>query len=497
MSRFDSRRLVFSIAIACSVLLGILPCTAANVPPNGAITNPAPEGYYVDYSDADQIKPLQIPDWGFDDDAFTHGNTVYDVSSAGEFYTALSAASSSGGIIQIAAGSYTLDSKAVIPSNIIIQGAGVDQTTLVFGSGISADTSGLEAKYQTNIVLRDLTVDANDTSFIAISIRMCNNVLIERLVCRDGGRLGIRLPSTTKWTVRYVETYNHAQLHGLAASVETADADPGTEWPSYFSVYSSKMYNCGDHGLDLHAEYGEVAGCHIYGNVYGQSKQPDSVEVYLHNILYGDGSNYATRTYGTKRATSSMVYYYDIKYGGGYTRAAHIGGENNGEAPGQSFWSYNTYGSGSKLSVSNGTVYIDPASSAEAGTSGTTAAPQAMIDAINALRNTQGELPAIDSFTASPTSITAGQSATLSWSTANATSVDINHGVGTELPSEASTSVSPITTTTYTLTATGPGGTNTATVTVEVGSSAQSLAAANKDGTQSSVGCFISTLLGE
>ena len=72
--------------------------------------------------------------------------------------------------------------------------------------------------------------------------------------------------------------------------------------------------------------------------------------------------------------------------------------------------------------------------------------------------------------TGSPTTVAAGQSATLSWTTANATSAQIDNGVGTVTPVAAgSITVTPAQTTTYTITATGfdaAKGTATATVTV-------------------------------
>jgi phospholipase C len=70
-------------------------------------------------------------------------------------------------------------------------------------------------------------------------------------------------------------------------------------------------------------------------------------------------------------------------------------------------------------------------------------------------------------FTASPTSIGANGSSTLSWKTTNATSVSISGGIGTVALSGTKT-VSPTATTTYTLTAKGAGGTKTATAKVTV-----------------------------
>jgi hypothetical protein len=80
---------------------------------------------------------------------------------------------------------------------------------------------------------------------------------------------------------------------------------------------------------------------------------------------------------------------------------------------------------------------------------------------------TQGNPVAINSFTASPTSITAGQSVLLTpWFT-NATSASIDNGVGTVVSGAAYTQT-PSATTTYTLTAYGAGGPVSRSVTVTV-----------------------------
>lgn len=75
-------------------------------------------------------------------------------------------------------------------------------------------------------------------------------------------------------------------------------------------------------------------------------------------------------------------------------------------------------------------------------------------------------LPTI-TFTALPSSITMGQSGTLTWSTTNATSVTIDHGIGAQ-PTAGSLAIMPSVTTTYTLTAVGSGGTATAARTITV-----------------------------
>ena len=74
--------------------------------------------------------------------------------------------------------------------------------------------------------------------------------------------------------------------------------------------------------------------------------------------------------------------------------------------------------------------------------------------------------PVINSFTADSPTVAPGQTTTLRWSVANATSISIDHGVGAV--GGTSVAVTPTDTTTYTLTATGAGGTTTAATTVTV-----------------------------
>jgi phospholipase C len=78
-----------------------------------------------------------------------------------------------------------------------------------------------------------------------------------------------------------------------------------------------------------------------------------------------------------------------------------------------------------------------------------------------------GPAPAFTTLTATPSSIAAGQSSTLQWSTSNAQYVTIS-GISQQFQPSDQVSVSPTTTTNYTATATGPSGTATQTVAVKV-----------------------------
>jgi hypothetical protein len=104
------------------------------------------------------------------------------------------------------------------------------------------------------------------------------------------------------------------------------------------------------------------------------------------------------------------------------------------------------------------TVYTLTATNA-AGTIVTATAQVAVTGALPS--PTPTALPVVNSFTASPPSITFGNSATLSWNVSNATSVTIDPGVGT-FASSGNALILPVATTTYTLTASNAAGSTTA-----------------------------------
>lgn len=122
-----------------------------------------------------------------------------------------------------------------------------------------------------------------------------------------------------------------------------------------------------------------------------------------------------------------------------------------------------TINNGIGVVASSGSMPVSPSSTTEY----TLTATSVNGTATSAATVTVHANPPTAKLTAAPTSITVGNSSTLTWSTTNATSVSIDNGIGTVADS-GSTTVSPATTTTYTLTATGSGGTVTATATVTV-----------------------------
>lgn len=84
-------------------------------------------------------------------------------------------------------------------------------------------------------------------------------------------------------------------------------------------------------------------------------------------------------------------------------------------------------------------------------------------------------IPVINYFTASPSSVYAGEQSVLNWNVSNATSIAVDNGVGT-VTGSGNTWVFPATTTTYTMTATNQSGWATKSVTVFVSGSQSSFA---------------------
>jgi hypothetical protein len=113
-------------------------------------------------------------------------------------------------------------------------------------------------------------------------------------------------------------------------------------------------------------------------------------------------------------------------------------------------------------------VYHTSASVVPRPPAGCTAVPGLTgIDGVACAIPALGPVPPTATMTASPTSMTTGQTATLTWSTTSATSVTINQGIGS-VAASGTRNVTPTATTTYTLTATNANGSSTAAATVTI-----------------------------
>ena len=95
--------------------------------------------------------------------------------------------------------------------------------------------------------------------------------------------------------------------------------------------------------------------------------------------------------------------------------------------------------------------------------------------------------PPVCKLTAEPAAIDQGNSITLSWTSQNATDVNIDPTLGKQL-TEGSTTASPNESTTYILTATGPGGSSTCTARVTVNAGAPPTPSMSEENIQGTAG---------
>lgn len=263
--------------------------------------NSAPEGQFVDLRDQSH-HPL-VTSYGFSISRFEAqvSDKVYLVSrlTAAEIQNALDRASAQGGgIVRLPAGVGRIDRQIDVPSDVQLRGAGRDKTTLVY----TASTGNiLRINNQRNIVIRDITINANRHSRLGVSVTNAENLLFERLQVQNTARescLGFRYAE--QFTVRYCILKNSPR-HGIAikdcyedegVSAGTSDlcsaqynkhkGEYGGAWTKNFTVYSNDVSACGVHGINNHGLDSEVCGNYVHNSNFG-GKMFDGRNIEFHH----------------------------------------------------------------------------------------------------------------------------------------------------------------------------------------------------------------------
>jgi len=368
----------------------------ADLPFNGPIRNPVEEGKYTDPTDGDSTKNLQFPQWGFvlDDFLGVLPTRSITASTTNEIYDGVAELKAQGGgTLTIAPGTYTMNttvnarSGTLYDARVIIQGSGVGATVLKAGNIPDASSLLHYGKAQ-NVVIRDMTLDANGRVIHLINIGKGLNFLAERLNV-IGGRTGIYMEGVARATVRFCEVSGQYMYHGISAG-DGDNSLNGAPLPTLVSVYSNYVHsapNTNEYGIDLHVDSGEVCGNHVKDRDK-PSKCPDGNEIYWHNNFFeGGNSEGGTRFYAIDQGNGFTCYFYDNHYKDHTGRGAHINEKPAGRPLVTMFYSYNTFTNITNVLVrNNGTVFVDPASTVEAGEAGVTTAPDEMLTRINDLR---------------------------------------------------------------------------------------------------------------
>lgn len=281
--------------------------TAADTLPENPLrgmpgNNACPEGQFWDLSNASApvCRSLDVPEFGFDMDRFVtevDTSTVIAAECSEESIEAALSQVAGGGIVRIPA--CTVEAGRInIPNGIILEGSGIDQT-IITGGGCSPDDSPkriLFANEVSNVVVRDMTLDAQGQNCSMLSVELSDNVLIERVAVRNGPTSAITFRRGVRnLTVRYSEMANHAEYHGLnskdCSTGSTAADCPEPNWSRNYAVYSNVMYGNALHGMNIHALEGEVAGNLSFGNGYG-GKLYDGQCLWVHHNQFASNDGW-------------------------------------------------------------------------------------------------------------------------------------------------------------------------------------------------------------
>lgn len=272
---------------------------AGALPPNMGISNPCAEGQFRDLSN-NVCLGLDRPDYGFAVERFMAGFDVSNVIAAGCSEDALEdalAQAGAGGTVQLPACTFSVG-RVDLPSGVMIQGSGIGQT-IVSGRGCSETDSAktiFDLTGRSNVVFRDMTLDAGGQNCVMLSVENSDNVLVERVEVKNSQRTGLKFRrGVNNITIRYANIFENGEFHG----VDSKDCKTGADlsscgrdlWSAKYAVYSNVLRGHGTHGLNIHAIRGEIAGNLSYANGYG-GKLYDGQCLWVHHNLISNNDNW-------------------------------------------------------------------------------------------------------------------------------------------------------------------------------------------------------------
>lgn len=300
--------------------------TDPGLPLNLELTNPCPEGQFRDLS-TNTCHLLDRTDYGFSISTFLSGFDAENVVQANCSESSLQAALAQvgdGGIVQLPACTFSIG-RINVPSNVLIQGGGIGQT-IINGSGCpEADSAKtiFNVSGRSNLVFRDMTLDAAGQNCVMLSVENSDNVLVERVKLQNSERTGMKFRrGVNNITIRYSDILENGEFHG----VDSKDCKTGAElsecprdlWSAKYAVYSNVLRGHSTHGLNIHAIQGEIAGNLSYSNGYG-GKLYDGQCLWVHHNLISNNDNWGlfiAPTLDIDERVSRDLYFYKNTFSG-------------------------------------------------------------------------------------------------------------------------------------------------------------------------------------
>lgn len=287
--------------------------------------NPCAEGEFLDLR-ASVCRKLDRPDLGFDAVRFEAGQDTSRVIQSACDETAFEdalAAAQGGGTVQLPACTMEVG-RVNIPSQVVIEGAGVGQTILRGGGCVNASPKRiLLVQNQADVVIRNLSMDAGGANCVMLEVERSTNVLIERIEIYNSTEVGMRFKNGVRnITIRYADIYGNGEFHGIGSkdcpSGATLVDCPPESWSSSYAIYSNRLHNHDDHGLNLHGLNGEVAGNLSYYNHHA-GKFFDAQCVWVHHNYFRsvqDWAIFVAPTLDIPERASHDLYFYKNQYVG-------------------------------------------------------------------------------------------------------------------------------------------------------------------------------------
>ena len=231
--------------------------------------------------------PLKNPSWGFIGFKVPDEN-VYNLTECTQeaLVALIDALPIEGGKIVMPKCKIEIKNGIDLPSNIILEGAGIGKT-IISNTLLDVNQSSAIRINERNVILRNFTIDGNGVSLNGVdaySMPNMGNVLVEFIEAKNfKSDQGSGISFLTRYaryasrvTIRYCVTHN--SLHGINVEVYT-DAN--------MLIYSNQSYNNRNYGLDISTTYRvEVAGNYIHNNDVTGAKSPrGNLITYHHNDI--------------------------------------------------------------------------------------------------------------------------------------------------------------------------------------------------------------------
>ena len=217
---------------------------------------------------------VQNTDWGFQ--PFTVPSDTESLQDGDDIQAAIDSLPN-GGTVNLGAGDYS-GSRIKLKSNMVLQGAGVGQTTISFNG--SSDNPLIQMLEGENVILRGFTANCTGTAANGIEfIHGPDNILIEDIEVFGANKSNLLVynvswnAATQHITIRNVSSYDANLWHGI-----------GLRFVEGAVVCNCNSYNLGGYGLDASSvRYAEVSGCSFHDNGEGGCKFPASDYIYIHD----------------------------------------------------------------------------------------------------------------------------------------------------------------------------------------------------------------------